>query len=64
MNQTVFYETFVYDPITGSKDWVGTADLETIKKHNLAADLSYEVHGEKTANGWGCKNPRYQARFQ
>lgn len=63
MNQTVFYETFVYDPITGFKDWVGTADVATIKKHQLAADLSYPLYGEKTVSGWGFKAPRYQDRF-
>ncbi len=63
MNQTIFYETFVYDPVTGFKDWVGTGDVETIKKHGLAADLSYPLYGEKTANGWGYKAPRYQNRF-
>jgi hypothetical protein len=57
VNQTLFYEAFVYDPITDSKDWVGTADVETIKKHGLAADLSYPLYGKKTPTGWGFKAP-------
>ncbi len=60
---TAFYETFVYDPITGLKDWVGTADIETIKKHGLAADLRWPYYGEKIPDGWGCKSKRYRDKF-
>jgi hypothetical protein len=63
MNQTAFYETFVYDPIIGFKDWVGTADVDTIIKHGLAADLSYPLYGNKTPSGWGYKAPRYRDKF-
>ena len=52
---TAFYEAFLYDDITGHKEWVGTADLETIEKFGLAADLRYPYYGEKTADGWGCR---------
>jgi hypothetical protein len=63
MNDTAFFETFVFDPLTGFKDWVGTADLETIKKHGLAADLGYPLYGKRTASGWGFKALRYRDRF-
>ena len=59
--QTVFYEAFAFNPSTCEFDiWMGTAPLETIKKHSLGADLSYRLYGDETQciECWGFKSPR------
>jgi hypothetical protein len=49
MNQTTFYEAFAAcNPFTGLLErWMGTATLETIRRHGLFADLSYPLHGDE-----------------
>jgi hypothetical protein len=61
MNQVVFYETFAFNPRTCQYDiWMGTAPVETIKKHGLAADLSYPLYCDAKfcVDGWGFKSPQ------
>jgi hypothetical protein len=65
MKQIVFFETFAYDRLTCNDLWMGTAPLETIEKHGLAADLSHPLCGDEKLciNGWGFKSPEARARF-
>ena len=59
MEQITFYETFAWNPATYEFDrWMGTAPLETIKKHGLGADLSNPLYGNETqcVDGWACKS--------
>jgi hypothetical protein len=66
MKQMVFYETFAFNPSTLDFDvWMGTAPLETIRKHGLAANLSYPLYGDEKScvNGWGHKSAAARARF-
>jgi hypothetical protein len=60
MNQTTFYEAFAAcNPFTGLLErWMGTATLETIRRHGLFADLSYPLHGDEAQgiDGWGCRS--------
>lgn len=57
---TAFYEAFATcDPFTSSlQNWMGTATLETIRKHGLLADLSYPLYDDagKYPGGWACKS--------
>jgi hypothetical protein len=60
MKQITFYDAFAYNPATCYPDrWMGTAPLETIQKHGLAADLSHPLYGDEKLciNGWGFKAP-------
>jgi hypothetical protein len=63
MNDVAHFEAYLYDEISGFKEWVGTADIQTIKKHGLAADLSYPLYGPKIPGGWGYKDPKFSNRF-
>jgi hypothetical protein len=63
MNDTLYFETYLFDPITGSKEWIGTADVSTIKKYRLAADLSYPLYGPRIPGGWGYKAPKFKDKF-
>lgn len=66
MEQVKFYEAFATsNPFTGLLEgWMGTATLETIRKHELLADLSYPLYGDATqaVDGWGCKSPQNRLR--
>jgi hypothetical protein len=58
MNQVPLFEVFAFNPSTCDYDiWMGTATLETAKKHGLKADLSYPLYTRQAdcADGWGYK---------
>jgi hypothetical protein len=58
--QIVLYEAFEYNRLTGEVGrWRGTATLETIAKHGLAAALWYPLYADSSIapNGWGYRAP-------
>jgi hypothetical protein len=63
MNDTAYFETYLYDPASGFKEWVGTADLDTLKRHRLAGDLRYPLYGAKNLGEWSYKAPEFSDRF-
>ncbi len=58
MAQTIFYETFAFNPVTGQHDiWLGTATIAEVRKRQLYADFSYPLYGEESfaIGGWAYK---------
>lgn len=58
MKQVAFYEAFALNLSTCEFDlWMGTATLETIKKHGLRADINHPLYGDESlaVDGWGYR---------
>jgi hypothetical protein len=61
MNDTAYFETYLYDPASGFKEWVGLPTWTQSK--DTEADLRYPLYGPKNLGGWSYKAPEISDRF-